>query len=90
MAGEKMVYRLIGSHIIDADTVQVQIEIEMSSPVPIAGTNGFFTGGNPTVDVPIDITESELKVILDDLARDWVMGQTVPNVYTLADVRRIA
>ena len=90
MAGEKMVYRLIGSEVLDAQTVRVQIDIQMSSPVPVTDGEHFFTGGNPTVDVPIDITESELKSILDNLAKDWVMGQTVPNVYTLADVRRIA
>lgn len=90
MAGEKIVYRLIGSEIIDPTTVRVQIDIQMSSPVPVVDGEHFFTGGAPTVDVAIDITESELKSTLDALARDWIMGQTVPNVYTLADVRRLA
>ena len=89
MSGEKIVYRLVNSTVVDSNTVQVQIDIQMSSPVPIEGS-GFFTGGNPVIDVPIDITESELKSVLDDLARDWVKSQTVPNDYTLADVRRIA
>ena len=90
MAGEKIVYRVTNTEVINPETVRVEITCQMSAPVLIEGSGGFFTGGNPTVDVQIDITESELRSILDALARDWVMGQTVPNVYTLADVRRIA
>ena len=89
MAGEKIIYRLFGSQVMDSNTVRVEIDVQMSSPVDV-GTANPFLGGTPSVDVPIDITESELKSTLDALARDWVMANTAPNIYTLADVRRIA
>lgn len=89
MAGEKIIYRLYGSQVIDPNTVRVQIDVQMSSPVDVGMSNPFL-GGLPSIEVPIDITESELKSVLDNLAKDWVMAQTAPNVYTIADVRRIA
>lgn len=88
MAGEKIVYRISGSQVTDHDTVLVQIDIQMSPPVDVGAAN-LFVGGLPSVEVPTDITESELKSALDNLAKDWVMQNTAPNVYTLADVRRI-
>lgn len=66
------------------DVLLVEIFCTLSSPV-----RGFVDGATE-VRVDTSLTESQIEALLVEGAALYVMSQTVPNVYTAADVRRVA
>lgn len=88
MASELIILNVIGSEAsADPTRVRVLVNIVMSPPAPIG--SGYFTGGDPLLDLPASLTESEMKAAIEQGAIDWCNGQTAPNDFNASNLRRV-
>lgn len=86
MAAEKITFNVLTQRFDPDDPTFLFVDLDI---VLSASVNGF-TGGRHECRVLSALTESQIGAFLADCAAEYVMTQTAPNVYTAADVRRVA